>query len=87
MSKMYVIQWKSKVNGRAGRGTKQFEFEEAQELAEELNQEYPDIHHETQEVQPSASPQHPQPAEPPARHEHGDTKPDGHGIPVLSGDA
>lgn len=46
MNKMYVIQWKSKVNGRAGRGTKQFEKEEADRLAEELNQEYPDISHE-----------------------------------------
>lgn len=43
---MYVIQWKSKVNGRAGRGTKLFEGEEGAQLVEELNAEYPDIHHE-----------------------------------------
>lgn len=55
---MFVIQWKSKVNGRAGRGTKQFEKEEADRLAEELNQEYPDIEHESIEV--------PAPAEEPA---------------------
>ncbi len=47
MSKKYVIQWKSKVNGRAGRGTKLFDLEEAQRLVAELNAEYPDIQHET----------------------------------------
>ena len=41
----YVIQWKSKVNGRAGRGTKRFEKEEADRLVEELNREYPEIEH------------------------------------------
>ncbi len=46
MSKKYVIQWKSKVNGRAGRGTKLFDFEEAKRLVQELNTEYPDIQHE-----------------------------------------
>ncbi len=46
MSKRYVIQWKSKINGRAGRGTKLFEREEAQRLADELNHEYPQIEHE-----------------------------------------
>ncbi len=42
----YVIRWKSKVNGRAGRGTKEFSHDEAQQLADELNREYPDIEHE-----------------------------------------
>ena len=46
MSKTYVIQWKSKVNGRAGRGTKHFSRDEAARLVEELNHEYPQIHHE-----------------------------------------
>lgn len=46
MNKMYVIQWKSKVNGRAGRGTKLFEREDAEHLVEELNSEYPDIEHQ-----------------------------------------
>jgi hypothetical protein len=46
MSKSYVIQWKSKVNGRAGRGTKLFSKEEAAELVDELNREYPQIQHE-----------------------------------------
>ena len=47
MSKhIYVIQWKSKVNGRAGRGTKQFDKHEAEHLVDELNREYPQIVHE-----------------------------------------
>ena len=45
MRNAYVIQWKSKVNGRAGKGTKVFELEEAEALAAELNEEYPDIDH------------------------------------------
>ena len=46
MNNSYVIQWKSKVNGRAGRGTKRFEKEEVDRLVEELNREYPQIEHE-----------------------------------------
>ena len=45
MNMSYVIHWKSKVNGRAGRGTKRFEKDEADQLVAELNQEYPDIEH------------------------------------------
>ncbi|HXT11001.1 MAG TPA: hypothetical protein VN873_05505 [Candidatus Angelobacter sp.] len=45
MNNSYVIQWKSKVNGRAGRGTKQFEKDEAERLVDELNREYPQIDH------------------------------------------
>jgi hypothetical protein len=45
MNKSYVIQWKSKVNGRAGQGTKRFEKEEVDQLVEELNREYPQIEH------------------------------------------
>ena len=52
MNSAYVIQWKSKVNGRAGRGTKQFVQPEAEQLARELNQEYPDIEHEAVEALP-----------------------------------
>ena len=52
MNKTYVIQWKSKVNGRAGRGTKLFDREEAERLVEELNREYPQIEHEFVEAQP-----------------------------------
>ena len=46
MKKSYVIQWKSMVNGRAGKGTKIFDRESAERLVEELNREYPQIHHE-----------------------------------------
>ena len=46
MRKLFIIQWKSKVNGRAGKGAKLFTEEEANELARELNQEYPQIEHE-----------------------------------------
>jgi hypothetical protein len=46
MSKKYIIKWKSKVNGRAGRGTKLFEREEGADLVQELNRDYPDIEHE-----------------------------------------
>ena len=42
----YVIQWKSKANGRAGRGTKEFDRPEAERLVTELNREYPQIVHE-----------------------------------------
>ncbi len=45
MKKSYVIQWKSMVNGRAGKGTKIFDRESAERLVEELNREYPQIHH------------------------------------------
>jgi hypothetical protein len=50
MSKSYVIQWKSKLNGRMGKGTKLFEWDEAVELADELNREYPDIEHDAVEA-------------------------------------
>ena len=46
MNNSYVIQWKSKVNGRAGRGTKHFEKDEVDRLVEELNREYPQIEHQ-----------------------------------------
>jgi len=46
MNNSYVIQWKSKVNGRAGRGSKQFDKEEAERLVVELNNEYPQIEHQ-----------------------------------------
>ncbi len=50
MNKMYVIHWKSKVNGRAGTGTKLFDRERAKSLVEELNREYPQIEHEIWEA-------------------------------------
>ena len=54
MRKSYVIQWKSTVNGRTGRGTKHFDFEEAESLAQELNQQYPEIQHEVVETETAA---------------------------------
>ena len=45
MNNSYVIQWKSTVNGRAGRGTKRFDKDEVEKLVEELNREYPQIEH------------------------------------------
>ena len=42
----YIIQWKSLVNGRAGKGSKHFERQDAERLAQELNREFPQIHHE-----------------------------------------
>jgi hypothetical protein len=51
----YVIQWKSKLNGRAGRGTKLFEKEEAERLVADLNREYPQIEHKTCAVQTEKS--------------------------------
>lgn len=57
MSSTYVILWKSKVNGRAGRGTKCFERAEAERLAEELNREYPQIEHEAIKMTPQMAQQ------------------------------
>lgn len=44
--KTYAIHWKSAVSGRIGTGTKLFEKDEAERLAIELNEEYPDIEHD-----------------------------------------
>jgi hypothetical protein len=56
MSKQYFIQWRSKANGRFGRGTKTFELEEGQRLVQELNLEYPQIEHELSEAPAQQSP-------------------------------
>jgi hypothetical protein len=61
MSDLFVIQWKSQVNGRAGKGTKAFSREEAEQLSRELNEEYPDILHEPVPWQPP--PLEPEPSE------------------------
>jgi hypothetical protein len=53
MNNSFVIQWKSKVNGRAGRGTKLFDRVEAERLVEELNREYPQIEHEVVAAKPA----------------------------------
>ncbi|SPE61821.1 hypothetical protein SBV1_770020 [Verrucomicrobia bacterium] len=44
--KTHAIHWKSTVSGSTGTGTKRFEKDEAERLATELNQDYPDIDHE-----------------------------------------
>jgi hypothetical protein len=56
MSNKYVIQWKSKVNGRAGKGTKLFTRDEAESLVKELNEEYPQIFHESVKAEASREP-------------------------------
>jgi hypothetical protein len=64
MSKSYVIHWKSKINGRAGKGTKLFERSEAEQLVQELNREYPDIEHHLLDVEapsPDSAPHAPAP--------------------------
>jgi hypothetical protein len=67
MTNSYVIKWKSLVNGRAGKGTRHFEKDEAEQLAEELNHEYPQIHHEAVPVE--AEPQlEPAPVDSPLVH-------------------
>jgi hypothetical protein len=44
--KTHAIHWKCTVTGCIGTGTKLFEKEEADSLATELNQKYPDIDHD-----------------------------------------
>ena len=44
--KTHAIYWKSNITGGVGTGTKRFEKKAAESLAAELNEEYPDIHHE-----------------------------------------
>jgi hypothetical protein len=45
MDKTYVVQWKSKINGRCGIGTILFDQDEAESLVKELNRDFPDIDH------------------------------------------
>jgi hypothetical protein len=64
--KTYAIHWKSTVSGRIGTGTLLFEKEEAERLATELNENYPDIDHEAVIPAPAAAePADAQPAQPP----------------------
>lgn len=44
--KTHAIYWKSAGSGQIGIGTKLFEKKEAERLAAELNEDYPDIDHE-----------------------------------------
>ena len=66
MNISYVIQWKSKTNGRAGRGTKRFDREEAERLVQELNREYPQIEHQAIEAPADEQTGEPTPQEAPA---------------------
>jgi hypothetical protein len=52
--KTYAIHWKSSVTGSVGTGTKLFEKGDAEKLATELNESYPEIDHEA--VIPAPSP-------------------------------
>ncbi len=69
MNKRYVIRWKSKVNGRAGRGSKVFERDEAERLVAELNQEYPEIEHELADAETDPRLTQPVPETPQAQSE------------------
>jgi hypothetical protein len=53
--KTYAIHWKSFVTGTVGTGTKRFEKEEAERLATELNESYPEIDHEAVIPTPKAA--------------------------------
>jgi hypothetical protein len=52
--KTHAIFWKSVVSGQIGTGTKRFEKKEAERLATELNEDYPDIVHEAVILVPTA---------------------------------
>ncbi len=52
MNKKYVIHWTNTSNGRAGCGNKLLEKAEAEQLADELNEEYPHIRHDAVEAAP-----------------------------------
>jgi hypothetical protein len=57
MTTFYVIKWNSLVNGRAGKGTRHFEKQDAQQLVQELNRDYPQIQHEAVAVEPETDSQ------------------------------
>ena len=55
--KTHAIHWKSTVSGSIGTGTKLFAKGEAERLAAELNEKYPEIDHEAViPAPPSAEP-------------------------------
>jgi hypothetical protein len=62
--KTHAIQWKSSTTGTAGIGTKLFEKDEAERLAAELNENFPEIHHIAVVPAPAAESAFPQPAQP-----------------------
>ncbi len=54
MDNTYVIAWKSRTEPRWGQGKKLFTREEAEALADELNQDYPNFTHEALNLAPAA---------------------------------
>jgi len=53
--KTHAIFWKSEVSGQIGTGTKLFEKKEAERLATELNEDYPEIDHKAVIPVPAAA--------------------------------
>ena len=53
--KTYAIYWKSAISGQKGTGTKLFEKKEAERLATELNEDYPEIDHKAVIPVPAAA--------------------------------
>ena len=52
--KTYAIHWKCSETGRIGTGTMRFDKEEAERLAVELNEKFPNIDHEAVIPAPSS---------------------------------
>lgn len=44
-SKNYTIAWKSKITEKTGGGTTRFSFNDAMEICNKMDREYPDIKH------------------------------------------
>ena len=59
----HAIHWKSTVTGGVGTGTNLFEQEEAERLATELNESYPEIDHQAVVALPSADSANAQPGQ------------------------
>jgi hypothetical protein len=55
METKHAIYWKSTASGQIGTGTKRFGKKEAERLAAELNEDYPDIVHEAVIPVPAAA--------------------------------
>ncbi len=54
MESTYVIRWKSKMGPSFGQGKKFFTREEAEAVADELNEDYPDFIHQAVNVASSS---------------------------------
>lgn len=62
MEKTFVIGWKSKDEPRWGQGKKLFTRDEAEALADEMNQDYPAFIHEAVNIAASQAAPAPEPA-------------------------